>query len=202
MPTEETPPQQPVGNSWPVLAATVWDWTKGGMSGLSSIHPGHVFLVGSLPFCVQAYRGYQRPLDPVVQDVLKAKAGGNVRIEELKLAEEYIRRSVGSAVALRALRVATLGSFGVFGMAIAGVFYASGCSTTQEAMVSIQKWAHSGRKQLDRALGIRRVDFDHPEYLITQTMTEEEELEHVSKTYFPDEDWEDEADATRRTTKD
>lgn len=113
-----------------------------------------------------------------------------MRIDNLKLAEDGIRRAVGSAVASRALRVASSGSVGIFGVTIAVAFYASGCTTVEQAMVSTRHWAHSGRKSLDRFFGVRdRVDRDHPEYLITTAMTEEQEIEHVSKTYFPNEDW-------------
>jgi hypothetical protein len=159
-----------------------------------SIHPGHVFFAGSLPFCLQAYRGYQKPLDSAVHDVLKVQTRGNVSIENLKLAEENIRRAVGSAVASRALRVASAGSVGLFGMATAVVFYASGCTTVEQAMSSTQHWAHAGRKGLDRFFGVtNRVDRDHREYLITKNMTEDEEIEHISKTYFPNEDWQAES---------
>lgn len=181
-------PQQPERDFAGQFAHAL-EWANTRASSIS-IHPGHVFFVGSLPFCLQAYRGYQKPLERVVQDVLKVQTGGNVRIDNLKQAEENIRRAVGSAVASRALRVATSGSVGVFGMAVAIVFYASGCSTVEQAMTSTRHWAHDGRKRLDRFFGINdRVDCDHPEYLITKNMTEEQEIEHVSKTYFPDEDW-------------
>lgn len=153
----------------------------------SWIHPGHFFLATSLPFCWSAYRGYQTPLDRVVRDVLK---GQNVPPEDLGKAQDSVRKAVGSAVASRALRVATYASVGGFGILTAGLFYWSGCNSVEEAVASTRQWAHSGRRRVDLLFGIEnRVDKDHPEYLFMQSMSEEEELEFVSNNYLPDEKW-------------
>ena len=168
----------------------------------SWIHPGHFFLVSSLPFCWTAYRGYyQTPLEQVVQNVLKAR---NVPItEQLQKADnDGIRKAVGSAVASRALRVATAASIGAFGLVTAGLFYASGCHSIEQAVANTRQWAHQTRRRMDAFFGVEnRVDKDHPEYLITQSMSEEEELDFVSKTYLPDEDWEAEVE-TKSDEKD
>jgi hypothetical protein len=156
-----------------------------------SVVPGHILLVCSLPFCIRAYRGYQRPLEAIVQEVLLQRTGGRVKIEDAKVAEEGVRRAIGSAVASRALGVATMGSIGVFGLVGALAFYASGCNTVSEAVSSTSRWGRTRRQELDSFFGVKsRVDERHPEVLVTRGMTEEEELEHISKTYFPDEDWE------------
>lgn len=138
------------------------------------------------------------PLESVVQEVLKQQTDGRVKIENLKTAEENIRRAVGSAIASRALRVATAGSIGIFGMTSALIFYASGCTTLNQAVSSTRQWAHSGRRRFDSRFGIQgRVDKDHPEVLLAENMTEEEELEYISKRYLPDEDWEGETKAEK-----
>jgi len=163
----------------------------------SWIHPGHFFLVSSLPFCWTAYRGYyQTPLEQVVQNVLKAR-NVPITITELQKADDGIRKAVGSAVASRALRVATAASIGAFGLVTAGLFYASGCHSIEQAVTGTRQWAHQTRRRMDAFLGVEnRVDQDHPEYLMTQSMSEEEELDFVSKTYLPDEDWEAEVETT------
>jgi len=161
------------------------------LSAITSwIHPGHFFLATSLPFCWSAYRGYQTPLlDRVVQNVLK---GQNVRPEDLAKAQDTVRKAVGSAVASRALRVATYASVGSFGILTAGLFYWSGCNSVEEAVASTRQWAHNGRRRVDSFFGIEnRVDKDHPEYLLMQSMSEEEELEFVANNYLPDEQWVD-----------
>jgi hypothetical protein len=162
---------------------------------LPTIHPGHAFFAGSLPFCFSAYRSYQKPLD----DILRARLGNKVPLRDLQGAEEAVRQAVGSAVAARALRVATLGSVGVFGLSCSLFFYAMGCSSTEQALSRTRKWAHERRRKLDKALGIEnRVDCDHPEVLAVKGMTEEDEMKHISETYFPDEEWGDEEGDTHQ----
>jgi hypothetical protein len=126
-----------------------------------------------------------------VQDALSVHTGGKVKISNIELAKENSRRAVGSAMAGRALRVANSASLGIFGVGTALVFYASGGSSMDQFIASTWRWVHVERRRLDAFSGIPdRVDQDHPEYLITKNMTEEEEYEYVSKTYLPDEEWE------------
>jgi hypothetical protein len=157
-----------------------------------SVHPGHLLLFSSVPFCFGAYRGYQMPLESLVQDVLQKRTGGRVKIADIKGAEEDIRRAVASAVASRALRIASLASVGVFGLFTAGAFYATGCQTMDEAVVATRRWAHQRRNELDSLLGTEgRVDHLHPEVLATRGMTEDEELAYISKRYLEEEEeWE------------
>jgi hypothetical protein len=191
---------------------------------LPSIHPGHVLLLGSLPFCIQAYRGYTAPLDPVVHQVVAgvagttattppaaaaaaasaaAGAGTKLPLDQI-LRDDAVRRAIGSAVAGRALRVATAGSVGVFGITAALVVYASGCSTGAQLLQTTQDRAHTIRRNVDSFFGVKdRVDRDHPEVRITVPMSEQEEMDHVVKTYFPNEEWvppDDKAAATTTTT--
>jgi hypothetical protein len=158
-----------------------------------SIHPGHFLMVTSLPFCVSAYRNYHKPLESIVNEVLLKRTEGKVKIADLKLAEGIIRRVVGSALAARALRVSGAASVGFFGVAWGLAFYATGCSTLQEAVLFTRGWAGETRRGLDRAFGIEgRIDANHAESQITKNMTEEEEMAHIAKTYFPVEEWGDE----------
>lgn len=184
---DETPQ---VTNSSPqeqfiAFASPIWQQVAS-----SSWHPGHVMLTTSLPFLYSAFAGYQKPLNPVVRNVLLERTSGKVEMQNLKLAEEPIRRAVGSAVAGRALRVASSASVGGFCFTLAAFFYATGCQTLEEVMESTRGWAVQSRQRLDGAFGIdNRIDVHHAEYLRTKNMTEEEELEYISKTYFPDEEW-------------
>ena len=153
---------------------------------LWSVNPGHVLLLTSLPVCYGAYRDYNKPLDKVVQQLLEKQTGGRVKMDyNIRTAQESVRRAVGSAVASRALGVATRGSLGIFGLCGAMIFYASGASSLSEAVHSTQRWAQSGRKRLFDFLGIHDTfGKDHPDYIATRGMTEEQELEYLSKTYF------------------
>ena len=154
------------------------------------IHPGHFFLATSLPFNYWAYKGFNQPLEDLVQTVLKERTNGRVKIRDIKGAEEDVRRAVASAVASRALRVATCTSVGTFGLVAAGCFYWSGCQTMGEAIEITQGWAHSRRKDLDRFIGTQgRIDRSHPEVMAVKGMSEEEEMQYISDKYLPDEEW-------------
>jgi len=183
-----------------------------------TIHPGHFFLLSSLPFLRGAYRGYRRPLDDMVRRVLMkqraiAQASKSQQQKEaqrqlanLAQAEDHVRKAVGSAVAGRALYVGTLGSIGCFGLATSFAFYATGCSTLSEALARTKSWAVSGRRGLDSVLGVtkdQRYDDDHPEVILTRDMTEEEELQFLSDTYLSDEvDWSEGEDRNASTRED
>lgn len=106
--------------------------------------------------------------------------------------EEHFRKALGSAVASRALRIATAGSVGAFGLAASGLFFLSGCQSLEQAVEATRNWAHDKRRSVDRVLlsdGVR-IDRDHPEVRAVANMTQEEEMEYIAKTYLPDEDWE------------
>jgi len=178
-------------------------------------HPGHVLLFTSVPFCFAARRAYRKPLEDVVQRALarrgldaeasgisvaavtnsakSASAAAAALLDSKSMSPESIeiRRAVGSAVAGRALKVATLGSVGAFGILGSFFFYLNGYRTLEEAMTSTRNWAHQRRKQVDEALNVQnRIDRDHPEVVALRGMNDQQEMEYVSKTYLPDEDWE------------
>lgn len=144
-----------------------------------ALHPGHFFLVTSLPLCFSAYGGWRKPMNVFIEDYLRAVTKG--KITELENADPQIRKSVGSAVAARAFRVATFGSLGVFGLVASLVMYASGCQSFHEASQMLQEW--SRQPKVYEALGVK--DRLAEGYRETEGMTPDEELEYIAKTYFP-----------------
>jgi hypothetical protein len=150
------------------------------------VHPGHILSLLSIPLLGVAVREYRTPLESLVQEALKRQ---RVPVRNLEEVEESIRRSVASAVASRALRVATLGSTGAFGLALAGAYYASGCRSTEQAVQQTRDWALRARNRLDASFGVpasSRMDANHPEMRAIRGMTEGEEMTHIQKTYFAD----------------
>jgi len=209
------PPESKFGNSS----------SSSSSSSIGNIHPGHVLLLTSAPLLYSAWKTYQLPLDPVVENVLlrqsqqqpqsnashqsssstvtkqhhhkqQVKLKQQVRPDALlKSADEGIRRAIGSAVAGRALKVATLGSAGMFGIGLSMFFYVNNYRSVDEAVTSLQDWGHNWRRQFDDAIGLhpdKRVDRDHPEAVAVSKMSDEEEMKYVSDTYLPGVD--DEAD--------
>jgi hypothetical protein len=162
-----------------------------------SIHPGHGLFVTSLPFCIMAYRGYHhtRSLETIVETVLKKQQPSSSSTAPIqntieKITDEGIRRAVGSAIAGRALKIATMGSIGVFAMSGAFLFYACGWQSMDQAIDATQSVAHRYRRKLDQALGVTdRIDKDHPEYLLIKDLKEEDQIEYISNVYLPNEDW-------------
>jgi hypothetical protein len=160
----------------------------------NQIHPGHASVIFSLPFCYQAYQGYQQSLESMVQSVLaQHRIVPAVALQDMSQLEDSVRRSIASAVAARALKVATLGCFGALGLSIGASFYITQTSSLQDLLETIRHWAHRHRSQWDTFLlapSSTRIDERHPEYQLVQQMTEEEELDYINKTYFPqNEDW-------------
>jgi hypothetical protein len=167
--TETEPP--------PAGAETVWPSFH--------VHPGHVLLFTSLPICYGAFRDYNKSIEDLACDILKRQTGGRVKIDNLLAAEANVRRAVGAGIASRALSVATRGSIGIFAFSGAMIFYASGCSTINEAAQATRESAQSGRRKFYSYLGVKDpFGEDHPDYIATRGMTEEQELDYISKTYF------------------
>jgi hypothetical protein len=166
------------------------------------LHPGHVLSFVSFPLLGVAIREYRTPLESLVEAALKRQ---RVPVQDLEAAEESIRRSVASAVASRALRVATLGSCGAFGLALAGAYHWSGCRTTEQAVSETREWALRARLRLDASFGIptsSRMDASHPEMQAIRGMTEAEEMSHIQKTYFADfEQVEEEVEAAHTSSR-
>jgi hypothetical protein len=154
-----------------------------------AIHPGHVLLGGSLPFCYQAYRDYVKPLDRYTDPVVRKFADG--------YSDESARRAVGVVVASRALRVASFASVGVFGICAAAAFYATGCTTTPQAIEQTTVWAHRARRRFDDLFKVERIDRDHPDFRESLSLAEEQELEK----YFSPQDFQDDDDKTTAAGK-
>ena len=147
------------------------------------LHPGHCLLLTSLPLAYRAHSIYHQPLDQAISHVVRP--GMSLQGPE----HEQLRRAVGAAVASRALRVATLASTSALGLCASLAFYSTGCRTFPEALQATRRWAHGYRRQVDTLLGIRdRVDEQHPEVVLAQSMDEQEEMEYISRTYFPAEE--------------
>ena len=138
------------------------------------LHPGNILLATGVPSVYTAYRRFHQSLD----SSLPSAAGG---------------RDLGAAVASRALGVATRGSYGVFAILGSLVFYASGCSTFPDAVSACQRWGQAGRETLTSSLGLEddSTGYNHPDYQATKGMTEDEELDYLSKKYFSANSYED-----------
>ena len=96
------------------------------------VEPSHVMCGVSSLFFFRAYRVYHSPLESLVQKIAKRN---HVTMAELEAADIAVRKAVGAAVAGRALRLATLISFGSFGMFGAGMF-------TQDLPRCIDMWKY------------------------------------------------------------
>lgn len=164
------------------------------ISSYSTIHQGHLLLATSLAFGFLAYRDYHRPLDDIIQKaLLKSRHHAKHIIKDqnplmnIESASDDLRRAMGSITAVRALRVATVGTASIFAFTGAISLYATGCTTFQELFIITRQWAVTKRQTLDVLLGVdQRVHRDqHPDIAATQGMSEEQELDYVYKKYFP-----------------
>jgi len=148
----------------------------------SFIEPSHVLFGLSAPFYYRAYRLYRSRLDNLVQTVAQKN---QISIAELEAADISVRNAVGSAVAGRALRLATLISFGSFGMFTAAIFLVFDWKSIQEGVHNTRQWGKRHRKKLDEVLGVKeRIDDEHPEMIARRTMTPEEESAYLLKRYW------------------
>mmetsp|Transcript_14398 Transcript_14398/g.26989 ORF Transcript_14398/g.26989 Transcript_14398/m.26989 type:complete len:248 (+) Transcript_14398:74-817(+) len=96
-------------------------------------------------------------------------------------------RVLATRMAVRAFRVATLGTLATFGLVGAAGFYASGCRSVEEAIQSTRAWASSWRKSLQHILGTdKAVSKNHPDVIATKNMTGEEEMDYLWKKYMVD----------------
>jgi hypothetical protein len=87
------------------------------------IQPGVVMLGISLPMFARAYYLYHSPLHDVLE---KVAARNKVSVHEIKEADIGVRRAAGMAIAGRALKLASMISFGSFGLLGAGEFCLAG----------------------------------------------------------------------------
>lgn len=163
---------------WPSI---VNDITK------TSVHPGHIFLITSLPLCYRAHRDYAKTLsslDQIVNKTYQSFNQNHMTNIDADAAEIKIRRAIGFSVAGQALRVATYASVGGFCFGLSILFYSQNWRTFHQATHETKVWATNQRKRLDHLLGIQRIDEDHPEYKMMKSMTEEEEYNHISDIFL------------------
>jgi hypothetical protein len=165
------------------------------------IHRGHSLLATSLAFGMLAYRDYHRPLDDVIQKALLQQSSKYrnqdaatkippptvFTMQNIEAASDDLRRAIGSITAVRALRVATMATASAFAFTGAISLYATGCRTFSEFFTITRQWAMVQRQTLDTWLGVdQSVHRDlHPDIAAIQGMSEEQELDYVYKTYFP-----------------
>jgi hypothetical protein len=85
-------------------------------------NPANILLFSSIPFCAGAYFGYKAPTEKM-EELIGLSGGSSSSLSKLDPKEfgtEGERRAAGFKMASRALRLATLSSFGTFGMIGAG----------------------------------------------------------------------------------
>jgi hypothetical protein len=150
--------------------------------------PAHVLAIGSLPFCIGAYVGYQRQVDKALKEQQKrqaARSKSTVPLSKAKAA--FVRAKLtaeGRVLAARALGIGTLLSFGGFGMICAFTFYASGYRSWNEAVTSVRRWGRKRRSVIEESYGFDLGFRDHPDAKAIKDMTEDEELEYIQKKYL------------------
>ena len=197
----------------------------------ATLHPGHVCTITSIPLLLHSYYGYYnyysthseqlvqqhlltkpelqllKPPPPTVSAVVSSAAAAVPPPPPLLL-DESIRRSLGVAVASRALRVATTGMIGVFTLAVGILFYSTGTDSVSQMLATLQQSSRRHLQQWEECVrpifqspntnhnnsnsnsnnynqeSRQRYNENHPEYKRIQAMTEEEELEYIYQTYF------------------
>jgi hypothetical protein len=197
-----TPSPEPENKMSKSMVFEQWVSQKSIFSSFSniSIHRGHVMLATSLAFGALAYRDYHRPLDDIIQKALRRYHASTMIKDQnplmnIESASDDIRRAIGSITAVRALRVATVATVSVFAFTGAISLYATGCTTFHDFFVKTRSWAVTKRQSLDKMLGVdQRLNRDlHPDIAATRGMSEEQELDYVYKTYFPQDEMQEDA---------
>jgi len=135
-------------------------------------HPSTVFIGLGFPLIYSAYRDYRIPLEDALRRSMSTKG-----------IQQPSERQVGAAVASRALRVATKGSFGVFSVLSGCIIFSTGCSTISEAVQRSQEMARSCQEDFCTALGLPGTGSNHPDFKAIQGMSEDEELEFIAKKF-------------------
>jgi hypothetical protein len=181
---------------------------------ISTLHPGHCCMITGIPLLLHAYYGYYNyhsSSEQLVQDIIRKQqsiiralpppldvATAAVADVPPHLLEESIRRSIGVAVASRALRVATTGTLGIFSISMGLLFYSTQTSSVTQIVQILQQssrkhcqtWQQSihtlfrSSNNAANSLQVQPYDENHPEYKKVQAMTEEEELEYIYQTYI------------------
>ena len=89
-----------------------------------SFGPGQVLFLLSVPLCAGTYMGYHSSV--AVEKVIGKSWTQSV--QDLSTMDEGLRRVLATAMAIRAFRIATMGTMGCFALLGAGIFYVSGLS--------------------------------------------------------------------------
>ena len=181
----------------------------------TKLHPGHCCMMMGIPLVLHAYyygyNNYHTSSEQLVQEILQkqqqapvlpAVAGATAATTPptpLHVLEESIRRSIGVAVASRALRVATMGMVGIFSISIGLLFYTTGTNSVTQVVRTIQEssqkhcqfWEQyirttfqSSNNNHNNTPPPPRYNQHHPEYQRIQQMSEDEELEYIYQMYL------------------
>lgn len=141
-------------------------------------NPGNILLLSSIPFCIGGYIGYKKPTEK-----LERLVGKKIDGKEMESLPEL--RRLGLQSAGRALRLATLGTIGSFGMLGAAAFYASGYETLEEAIDHTRRWSSHYRASFESWLNMEdRPSTTHPEVVATKHMSEEQQLNYIYENYI------------------
>ena len=183
----------------------------------TKLHPGHCCMMMGIPLVLHAYyygyNNYHTSSEQLVQEILQkqqqapvlpavagATAATTPPTPPLHVLEESIRRSIGVAVASRALRVATMGMVGIFSISIGLLFYTTGTNSVTQVVRTIQEssqkhcqfWEQYIRTTFQSSSSSShntntpppRYNQHHPEYQRIQQMSEDEELEYIYQMYL------------------
>ena len=180
----------------------------------TKLHPGHCCMMMGIPLVLHAYyygyNNYHTSSEQLVQEILQkqqqapvmpAVAGATAATvvpTPLHVLEESIRRSIGVAVASRALRVATMGMVGIFSISIGLLFYTTGTNSVPQVVRTIQESSQKHCQFFEQYIRTTfqsssshntntpppRYNQHHPEYQRIQQMSEDEELEYIYQMYL------------------
>ena len=164
------------------------------------INPGHVLLTMSLLSAYSAGCDLQLPKEQIVvpsQELepsvpLNDASCGSVKTSNGASAARrpvVVSHSAVVSTANRAFRIATKGNIAFFGILGAVLCYSSGCDSLEKTSQNLKRWARPKRLDVD---ALPFSDFlkrwlphqASPDVEVTNNMTEEEELEYISKKYF------------------
>jgi hypothetical protein len=102
-------------------------------------------------------------------------------------------RAMASRMAIRAFRIATLGTVATFALVGAVGFYASGYQTLDEAVQGTRRRASSWSRSWQEYFGISSKSSEermqnHPDVQATRGMTEEQQMQYFYEKYMAEED--------------
>lgn len=170
-------------------------------------------LLTCVPFFAGAYFGYRMPTEQL-EDLIQGSVGGSSNASEsiannkkngskttdssrattktnkspvkrTPVVDQDAIRTMAARTAFKALRIATLGTVGIFGFVGALGFYISSYASFEDAVVGTKRRASSWGKSLEHAMGgDRALSKTHPEVLATKHMGAEDELRYIYDKYI------------------